>query len=74
MLTAIAATLKPGARLVLAFTPDTPQVPPRFRDCSYRFYTPAKMQELPANAGFINARCAFPELPARKVAVIAERG
>lgn len=73
MLADIAGALKPGARLVLAFTPDTPGVPPRFRDSTYRFYTPAKMRELLMKAGFANVRAVpLPASPAN-IGVIAER-
>jgi SAM-dependent methyltransferase len=36
----LAAALRPGGRLVLAFRPEGPSVPARFRDPTYRFYAP----------------------------------
>jgi SAM-dependent methyltransferase len=36
----LAAALRRGGRLVLAFHPEGPGVPARFRDATYRFYTP----------------------------------
>jgi len=36
----LAAALRPEGKLVLAFRPDGPSVPARFRDPTYRFYAP----------------------------------
>jgi SAM-dependent methyltransferase len=52
----LAAALRPGGRLVLAFRPDGPDLPARFRDATYRFYAPAEIAEMVASVGFTAAR------------------
>lgn len=52
----LAAALKPGRRLVLAFMPGSPLVPARFRDEAYRFYRPEEMKTLLSNAGFTDVQ------------------
>jgi SAM-dependent methyltransferase len=48
----LAAALRPGGRLVLAFRPAGPTIPARFRDPLYRFYTPAQLTDMLEHAGF----------------------
>ncbi len=55
-LSEIAAALKLGGRIALAFTPDTPQVPARFRNDVHRFYMPDEMVKPLADAGFEDVR------------------
>ena len=72
MLAQIGESLKPGARLVLAYLPDTDQVPSRLRDPSYRFYAPERIEALLAAAGFVNAATVrFPEISETTVWTIA---
>ncbi len=52
----IARALRPGGRLVLSFRADSPDLPTRFRDETYRFYTPAQVQSMLIAAGFANTR------------------
>lgn len=52
MLKQIFSALKPGGRLVLAFIPDSPLVPPRLRGPSYRLYTPEQVKRLLCDARF----------------------
>lgn len=47
----LATALRPGGRLVLAFRPEGPDVPARFRDATYRFYTPEDVIARLARAG-----------------------
>jgi SAM-dependent methyltransferase len=46
------AALRPGGRLVLAFRPESPSIPNRFRDPLYRFYTTAQLTSMLERAGF----------------------
>ena len=69
----IAHALRPGGRLVLAYMPDTDQVPARFRDATYRLYTPAQMEELLVAAGFVSAATrSFSDIPGPVVWTTAE--
>jgi hypothetical protein len=48
-------------------------VPARFRDTTYRLYTPARMEELLAAAGFLNvATPSFSDVPGPVVWTTAE--
>jgi SAM-dependent methyltransferase len=46
------AALRPNGRLVLAFVPEGPNVPERFRDETYRFYAPIEIARVLAASGF----------------------
>ena len=48
--------LRPGGQIVLAFLPDSENVPSRFRDETYRFYSPSEVEEMLAGAGFGDVR------------------
>ena len=52
VLAQLCAALRPGGRLVLAFRPESPSIPNRFRDPLYRFYTPAQLISMLERAGF----------------------
>jgi SAM-dependent methyltransferase len=52
----IADALRPGGRLVITFRPESPDLPARFRDETYRFYTPAQVQSMLISAGFASTR------------------
>jgi SAM-dependent methyltransferase len=52
MLAQLYAALRPGGRLVLAFRPDSPSIPNRFRDPVYRFYSAAQLASMLERAGF----------------------
>ena len=52
----LANALRPGGRLVLAFRPDGPNIPNRFRDVVYRFYSPAQVIAMLERAGFADIR------------------
>jgi SAM-dependent methyltransferase len=52
----LGAALRPGGRVVLAFLPDTPSVPNRFRDPVYRFYSPSDVMAMFKAAGFAETR------------------
>ena len=70
----LAAALRPGGRLVLAFRPDGPNVPARFRDATYRFYAPADITAMLASVGFAATRVVSPPDGSDGVAwVVAER-
>ncbi len=47
----LAAALRRGGKLVLAFRPEGASVPARFRDPTYRFYAPDAMLARPAQVG-----------------------
>lgn len=49
-------SLRSHGRLVLTFQPEGPEVPPRFRDPTYRFYTEVELEELLRQAGFAEIR------------------
>jgi hypothetical protein len=51
-----ADALRPGGRLMLAFRPDGPDLPERFRDETYRFYSTAHLQTMALSAGFVAMR------------------
>jgi SAM-dependent methyltransferase len=53
-------TLRPSGRLVLAFRPDGADVPARFRDATYRFYTPTEVETMLRAAGFQSVRLVTP--------------
>ncbi len=73
-LSEIAAALKLGGRIVLAFAPDTPQVPARFRNDVHRFYTPEEVTKLLADAGFADTRTVhLPNVSGTVVWMIAVR-
>ena len=38
---------------MLAFRPEAPSIPGRFRDVAYRFYTPAQVTEMLQRTGFV---------------------
>jgi SAM-dependent methyltransferase len=48
--------LRDDGELVLAFRPDSENIPPRFRDETYRFYSPADVEGMLARAGFGDVR------------------
>ena len=52
ILSQLAAALRVGGRLVLAFRPDSPDLPKRFRDEIYRFYSAADVEAMLTRAGF----------------------
>ncbi|MFO1186320.1 MAG: methyltransferase domain-containing protein [Alphaproteobacteria bacterium] len=54
----LAAALKPGGRLVLAFTPEGPDVPARLRTAAYRFYSEQEIERFFSGAGFVNVHTA----------------
>ena len=67
--------LRSGGRLVLAFRPDDPGVPARFRDDVYRFFTPAEVESTLAAAGFGDVHTVHqPEASPVLVWVVAEKG
>jgi SAM-dependent methyltransferase len=47
----LAKSLRDGGRIVLAFRPEGPDVPARFRDPTYRFYHPEEVVEALEHAG-----------------------
>lgn len=70
----LARALRPGGRLVLTFRADSPDLPARFRDETYRFYTPAQVQSMLTSAGFANSIVvAAPRRERSVVSVTAER-
>jgi len=71
----IAAALRAGGQLVLAFRPDSPDVPERFRDDVYRFYSPAEVETMLARSGFTDIRTErLAEGMGRLVWVVARNG
>jgi SAM-dependent methyltransferase len=52
----LTTALRPGGRLVLAFRPEGPSVPGRFRDPTYRFYTTAEVEGMLASSGLGSIR------------------
>ena len=48
----LAVALRPGGRLVLAFRPEGPSIPSRFRDPLYRFYEPSQLISMLERSGF----------------------
>jgi SAM-dependent methyltransferase len=52
----LANALRPGGRLVLAFRPAGTDVPQRFRDETYRFYSAGQLQMMALAAGFSTTR------------------
>jgi hypothetical protein len=59
---------------VLAFRPDGADLPERFRDETYRFYSAAQLQAMASSAGFAAARIVSAPQQAQSVAwLIAER-
>ncbi|HEY8945448.1 MAG TPA: methyltransferase domain-containing protein [Polyangiaceae bacterium] len=50
------ASLREKGRLVLTFRPEGPEIPARFRDPTYRFYTEAEVHELLQRAGFADVQ------------------
>jgi SAM-dependent methyltransferase len=52
----IAVALRPAGRLVLTFRADSPDLPERFRDQIYRFFTPSEVEALVIAAGFEKTR------------------
>jgi SAM-dependent methyltransferase len=66
--------LRPGGRLVLAFRPDGPDIPARFRDDVYRFYAPEAVEESLGRAGFRDVRVVRrPEVDPELVWVVTAR-
>jgi SAM-dependent methyltransferase len=49
-------SLRELGRLVLTFRPEGPEIPARFRDPTYRFYTEVEVQQLLRQAGFADVR------------------
>ncbi|MFZ5891207.1 MAG: class I SAM-dependent methyltransferase [Myxococcota bacterium] len=49
-------SLRSQGRLVLTFRPETPEIPARFRDPTYRFYTEVEVEALLRQAGFAEIR------------------
>lgn len=49
-------SLRSHGRLVLTFRPEAPEIPKRFRDPTYRFYTEAELEELLRQAGFTDVQ------------------
>lgn len=56
MLARIAVALRPGGRLVLTFRAASPDLPARFRDSTYRFYSPGEVEGQLRAAGFEDTR------------------
>lgn len=52
----LAAALRPRGRLVLTFRADSADLPARFRDQTYRFFTPSEVEKLLKVAGFERTR------------------
>jgi SAM-dependent methyltransferase len=74
MLSQLGAALRPGGRLVLAFVPDGPRVPRRFRDETYRFYAPDDVEHWLGAVGFTATKVvAAPRGAESVVWVVAER-
>jgi SAM-dependent methyltransferase len=70
----LAEALRPDGRLVLAFRPDGPAVPTRFRDGTYRFYTADEVQAMAFSAGFRSVRVVSASgHPKTAVWLVAER-
>lgn len=70
----LAAALKGGGRLVLAFTPESPSVSPRLRGPSYRFYRIGDVERYFAAAGLTNVRrVEDPEVSQTVVWVVGEK-
>lgn len=51
MLARLASALRPGGKLVLAFRPESSDIPTRFRDPAYRFYRPEEVSAALEHAG-----------------------
>jgi len=74
VLSQVAAALRAGGRLVLAFRPDSADVPRRFRDDVYRFYSAAEVETMLAQAGFTDIRTErLPERSDELVWLVARR-
>lgn len=71
----IARSLRPGARLILTFRADSPDLPARYRDPTYRFYSPLQVERMLAATGFERIRVTdLGECGRSVVPVQAERG
>jgi SAM-dependent methyltransferase len=64
-------SLRGQGRLVLTFTPEGPQIPERFRDPTYRFYTEREVEALLRQAGFIDIQLIRPESVPSVVCAVA---
>jgi len=74
MLAQLAGSLRPGGRLLLAYRPEGDDIPARFRDPTYRFPRPERLEEQLRRAGLAAARTvSAPGLPG-VVFTLAERG
>ena len=69
----LAKALRPTGRLVLAFRPNDGDVPARFRDETYRFYTPTEVETIVLSAGFRQARTVAGGATESVVWVVAQR-
>jgi SAM-dependent methyltransferase len=56
VLSKVAAALRPGGRLVLAFRPDGDDIPARFRDPIYRFPRPQELESALRRTGLVLER------------------
>lgn len=75
VITQLFAGLRSGGRLVLAFRPDGPSIPARFRDDVYRFYAPEAVEQMLASAGFSDVQIVRrPEVNPDVVWVVAAKG
>lgn len=73
-LTRLAATLYPDGRLALAFRPEGEDIPPRFRNAIYRFYTREQVGKLLTEAGFRNIQFHPCGKTGKVLCALAERG
>lgn len=69
----LANALRPGGRLVMAFRPKSPNLPIRFRDEVYRFYTAREVEAMLVEAGLERVRVTTSERDSRSILVSAER-
>jgi SAM-dependent methyltransferase len=70
----LAKALRPGGRLVLAFRPKSPDLPVRFRDDAYRFYTAREVEAMLVEASFVRVRITTSESDSTTILVSAEPG